>query len=47
MPWPLYHGDRTAVTHWIRAWLGPRTGLDAVAMRKKNSSLSLPGIEPW
>jgi len=31
-------------THWIGGWVGPTSGLDAVAKRKKN--LHLQGITP-
>jgi hypothetical protein len=32
----------TPGTHWIRGWVGPRAGLDAVEKRK---FLTLPGLE--
>jgi len=38
-------GHFTPGTHWIGGWLGPITGLNAVARRKK--SLSMLKIEPW
>jgi len=35
-PQPLYPQRETgSCTHWIRGCVGPRTGLDAVAKRKK------------
>jgi hypothetical protein len=34
---PLYSREKAAGTHWIVGCLGPRTGLDAVLERKKNS----------
>jgi len=33
-PRPLYPGERARGSHWLEDWLGPRTGLDAVAKRK-------------
>jgi len=36
---------RAPSTPWIRVWVGPRAGPDAVANRKV-SSLPLPGTEP-
>jgi hypothetical protein len=36
-------GERATGTHWIRSWVGPRAGLDAVAKRKIFKPL--PGIE--
>jgi hypothetical protein len=37
-------GLRDAVTNWIRVWVRPRAGLDAVARKKQ--SLSMLEIEP-
>jgi hypothetical protein len=34
--------ERAPGTHWIRGWVGPRAGLDAVGQRKISP---LPGIE--
>jgi hypothetical protein len=36
--------ERGPGTNWIRGWVDPRAGLDAVVKIKK--SLPLPGIEP-
>jgi hypothetical protein len=33
-PRPLYPQGKATGTHWIGGWMGPRTGLDAVANRK-------------
>jgi hypothetical protein len=38
-PWPLSPGESAPATHWIRGWVGPRTGMDAVEYRK---TLRLP-----
>jgi hypothetical protein len=35
-------GEIAPGTHWVRGWVGPRAGLDAVDTRKM---LPLPGIE--
>jgi hypothetical protein len=35
--------ERAPGTHWIRGWVGRRTGVDALEERK---TLFLPGIEP-
>jgi len=35
-------GERAPDTRWIGAWVGPRTGLDAVAKRK----ILYPGQKP-
>jgi hypothetical protein len=40
-PVPLYPGESAPGTHWIRGWVGPRTGLDDVEKRK---FLTLPGL---
>jgi hypothetical protein len=29
-------GQEPPSTHWMGSWLGPRTGMDAVAKRKKS-----------
>jgi hypothetical protein len=42
-PRPLYPRIKTNGTHWIRGWVRPRAGLDAL---KKAKILLLPGIEP-
>jgi hypothetical protein len=31
---PLYPSGKTPDTHWIRGWVGPRAGLDAVVKKK-------------
>jgi hypothetical protein len=36
--------ERAPGAHWIRGWVGPRTGLDVV---EKRNILPLPGIQPW
>jgi hypothetical protein len=36
--------DLTPDTHWIRIWVNPKIGLDAVKKRKMLSPLE---IEPW
>jgi len=33
-------GIRASSTHWIGDWIGPRTGLDAVAKREKNPNIA-------
>jgi len=33
-PRPLNPGERTPGANWLGGWVGPRTGLDAVAKRK-------------
>jgi hypothetical protein len=38
VPVALPHRERAPGTHWIGAWVGPRTVLDAVAYRKIPSS---------
>jgi hypothetical protein len=40
-PRPLYDRKKSAGTHWIGGWVGPRTGLDYVEKRK---ILSVPGL---
>lgn len=35
-------GEKAAGTHWVRDWVGPRSGLDEVENRK---FLALPGLE--
>jgi hypothetical protein len=35
---------RAPSIHWIGAWVGPRSSMDAMGKRK---ILPLPGIEPW
>jgi hypothetical protein len=35
-------GERASDTHWVRGWVGPNAGLDAVEKRK---FLTLPGLE--
>jgi len=37
-PRPLYSGERATGTHWIEGCVVPRTGLEAVADRKKSLS---------
>jgi hypothetical protein len=34
MPGRFAQGEGAPGTHWIRGWVGPRTGLDAVEKRK-------------
>jgi hypothetical protein len=41
---PFYSRGRNPCTRWVWGWVGPRTCLDAVAMRKK--SQLLPCIDP-
>jgi hypothetical protein len=44
-PAALPHEERTPPsTHWLRDWVGPRAGLDAV--EKRTNLLLLPRIEP-
>jgi hypothetical protein len=35
-------GEKDPGTHWIRGWMGPRTGLDDM---EKWKLLTLPGLE--
>jgi hypothetical protein len=42
MPRPLYHQEIAFGTHWIRGWVGPRTGLNDMEKRK---FLPPPGLE--
>jgi len=32
--WSLYPRERAPGTHWIRDWVGPKAGLDAMVKRK-------------
>jgi len=42
-PRPLSPRERDPVTHWMRVWVGPKAGLDALAKRKNNPFLALAG----
>jgi len=35
-PWPLYPGERAISIHWTGSWVGPKTGLNAVAVKRKD-----------
>jgi hypothetical protein len=43
MPLSPYSWGKSPGTHWIRGWMGPRTGLDTM---EKRIILPLLGVEP-